>query len=315
MERFLKPIRGSILIASAIAVGFFIGFLAQPLLIIQQPLVIKVSRGQSVRRVVIQLQQQGQLRYPYAFIILSKLTGAERHLQAGYYRLHPQQKPIAVIQQLHHGDVMIEQMRITEGWTVRDMHTALKQAPYLQHVSMPALQEGRYFPDTYQYRAGDDVTVVLQAAQERLQRHLQQLWPTRAKDLPYQTPYQALIAASIIEKETALDNERTIIAGIIVNRLQRHMRLQMDPTVIYGLGKDYHGKLTKRDLRRQTPYNTYRIKGLPPTPICLPSLASIKAALRPAKTDYLYFVANKDGGHTFSKTLEQQIKAIHRIED
>jgi len=224
------------------------------------------------------------------------------------------------------GRVVLEQLTVVEGWTFLQLRRALDANSALSHglhgLSDPELMqalghegrnpEGQFFPDTYRFAAGTADRRILELAYERMQRELAQAWESRSPDLPLASPEQALILASIVEKETAREDERPKVAAVFVNRLRRGMRLQSDPTVIYGLGSRYDGDIHTRDLETDTPYNSYTRAGLPPTPIALPGAASLQATLHPAATDVLYFVAtgNGDGSHQFSATLEQHDVAV-----
>ena len=254
---------------------------------------------------------------------------AGRAVQAGRYRVEPGQKPLEILQQLAEGRVVMEQVTILEGWTFAQMRAQLaKQAGLRQTIAgrsdeelMTALgapgvpAEGRFAPDTYSYAAGATSDMnVLRMAFEAQRRNLQEAWDMRLPDLPLDTPEQALALASIIEKETGLASERSRVAGVYINRLRTGMRLQSDPTVIYGIRDRYDGNIRKRDLTTDTPYNTYTRTGLPPTPIALPGREAIVAAVNPEKTDALFFVAIGDGsgGHYFSATYEEHNRALKR---
>ena len=293
----------------------------------QQKTLFEFQSGASVRQLVTQLQQTQLLKHPGYFVLLAWLKGQTTSLQAGEYAITPGMTPAELLTNLVAGLVVQHRFTIVEGWTIKQLRQAIAENKELTHtlslVDDKALMrllgapdqhpEGQFYPDTYQFTRGMSDQALLQRAYQRMRQQLQDAWQQRNLDLPYPSPYQALIVASLVEKESAVVAERPIIAGIILARLKGRMRLQIDPTVIYGLQNDYQGKLTKSDLRRDTPYNTYVHKGLPPTPIALPSLTAIEAALHPEKTDYLYFVAKGDGSHHFSKTLQQQNHAVRKF--
>ncbi|MET0282529.1 MAG: endolytic transglycosylase MltG [Steroidobacteraceae bacterium] len=250
-------------------------------------------------------------------------------IKAGRYRIVPGDRPLSILQQMVEGRVVMEQVTIVEGWTFAQMRQLLAKQPELlpevralsdeqvmAQLGAPGVHpEGRFAPDTYAYAPGVTSDLqVLRMAFEAQRRDLQQAWDTRQPDLPVASPDEALTLASIIEKETGLASERRRVAGVFINRLREGMRLQTDPTVIYGLGARYDGNIRKRDLTTDGPYNTYTRAGLPPTPIALPGRESIVAALNPEKTDALFFVAIGDGsgGHYFSATNAEHSRAVQR---
>jgi UPF0755 protein len=220
------------------------------------------------------------------------------------------------------------EIRLIEGWTFAQFRAALDASPDVRHESagledaqlLALLQaaeshpEGLFFPDTYVFGKGSSDLRILRRAYRAMQRHLKAEWEARSPDLPYQTPYEALIMASIIEKETGKASERDLIGGVLVNRLRIGMRLQVDPTVIYGLGAAFDGNLKKIHLLEDGPYNTYTRAGLPPTPIAMPGLASLRSALRPGKTEALYYVSRGDGSSQFSRTLDEHNRAVSRFQ-
>ncbi|MDX1362402.1 MAG: endolytic transglycosylase MltG, partial [Pseudoalteromonas tetraodonis] len=227
------------------------------------------------------------------------------------------------IKKINQGEQVSFSFTIIEGQALRDILNALSTAPHLQNdlkreqlgeqiIGRQTHLEGWLFPDTYHYHSNDTASSLLKRAAQKMQQTLADAWQQRANDLPYDTAYEALIMASIIEKETALASERPLIASAFINRLNTNMRLQTDPTVIYGLGEDFDGDIKRKDLINYTPYNTYRINGLPPTPIAMPSKEAILAAVNPPKSEYVYFVAKGDGSHQFSTTLKQHNAAVNR---
>lgn len=262
----------------------------------------------------------------YYLRLLIKLRGDTMALKSGEYRLQPNATPDDIIDQMVQGRVLYHDFTIVDGWTFRDLKQALALNPFIKHtikqysnkailkklqIKHPAL-EGLFYPDTYKFTRQMTDLELLAWAHQNMQKQLAEAWKNRAKGLPYQSAYQALIAASLIEKETAIPAEGSKIAGVLVRRLKKRMRLQFDPTVIYALGTHYDGRLTKQDLRIDSPYNTYRVYGLPPTPIALPSLDALQAALHPDDSHHLYFVATGTGGHVFSDTLEAHNLAVKK---
>lgn len=283
--------------------------------------------GTSLSALAYQLQHQGVLTHPRLFVLFARVTFRSTNLQAGEYRIDPGISARQLLNKLVAGKVILYSFTIVPGWDFNNLINAMEADPHMTHtlqgLSVVKIKgtlgysgqhpEGRFFPDTYKFHIGISDTKILQEAYTQMQSRLQQMWSERGS-VPYKSAYQALVAASIIEKETALAKERPIISGVIVRRLARKMYLQLDPTVIYGLGSKYKGDLTVSDLRFDTPYNTYIHKGLPPTPICMPGEASIYAALHPAPGKVLYFVAKGDGSHVFSDTLKQHDAAIRKYQ-
>jgi UPF0755 protein len=252
-------------------------------------------------------------------------SGQARRIQAGSYAVEAGITPRRLLDKLVQGEQTLEQLRFIEGWTLRQLRAALAKAPYLKPTTaglsdaqlmetlgasgVPA--EGRFFPDTYAYARGVSDITVLRRAHRALEKRLAQAWAERAPDTPLKSPEQALILASIVEKETGQAADRGLVAGVFVNRLRIGMPLQTDPTVIYGLGEAFDGNLRKRDLLADTPFNTYTRGGLPPTPIALPGQASLMAAVRPQATRALYFVARGDGSSVFSENLADHNRAVN----
>lgn len=310
----------------AAAVALWIGWrqheqdwLRQPIGGLGQAVVFEVPAGASLTSVAETLQARGILDNPGAWVRHAKRTGAATRIQTGEYELLPGSTPAALLDKLVAGDVRLHTLTIPEGWTARQALAAIQSHPQVT-VELGGLAEkqwmariglvgqhpeGQFFPDTYRFPRGTSDRELLAQAHGRLQRELEAAWRRRAADLPFDTPYEALILASVVEKETAAADERPLIAGVFVNRLRKGMRLQTDPTVIYGLGEKFDGNLRKRDLLTDTPYNTYTRAGLPPTPIALVGRKALEAAVRPAATDALYFVATGlgDGRHFFATSL------------
>jgi UPF0755 protein len=287
---------------------------------------IEVIPGASVRGVLSRLEVAGAVRNCRAVVWYLRLRGAHPRMQAGVYEIPARASPEQIIALFEEGKVVLDEITVIEGATFAEFLEALAQHPHVTHTLrgrthaqiMSALgypgenPEGEFFPDTYRFAANTADVVILGLAYQGMQRTLAAAWAARAPDLPFDTPYQGLILASMVEKEAALKSERALIAGVFVNRLRKGMRLQSDPTVIYGLGDKYDGSIHSRDLTANTSYNTYTREGLPPTPIALPGRESVMAAMHPAATDALYFVASGlgDGAHHFSATLEEHNAAV-----
>lgn len=287
----------------------------------------ELKAGRALAHMAQDLAREGYLSQPRWLTLYARATHATR-VQAGEYFLTPDLTPYSLLQKLERGEVIVYQVTLLEGWTFAQILAALHSkdnivarlrdqslAAQLEMLGLPIDHpEGWFFPDTYSYTRGVTDVEVLQRAYQRMQLTLQTLWDARAENLPYRNAYEALIMASIIERETGAPWERDQVAGVFVRRLQQGMRLQTDPTVIYGMGSSYQGKITRKDLQTPTPYNTYTIYGLPPTPIAVPSSASIAAALNPADGNALYFVAKGDGTSYFSATLAEHNRAVRRYQ-
>lgn len=288
----------------------------------------EVRKGDHLSDITQRLVQQGLLRYPIWFEVLAWVEKARYRLKYGEYEITPDTTPRGLLARIVAGKVRYYPITFVEGTTFNHMLAILSTHPALKHdvshlpheTIMTRLgattqaAEGYFFPDTYFVVKGTSDFDVLKRAYDKMQDVLHHTWQGRAKLLPFTSPYEALVLASIIEKETARSEERPVIAGVFIRRLQKKMRLQTDPTVIYGLGADFKGDLHKSDLRHDTPYNTYTRYGLPPTPIAMPSLASLKSAVHPDNGTSLYFVARGDGTHSFSTTLEEHERAVNRYQ-
>ncbi|MFP4252195.1 MAG: endolytic transglycosylase MltG [Guyparkeria sp.] len=297
----------------------------------QMPLVdstttVTVESGQSMPSIAASIHEVQPGIPARAIDWTARFRGQARSIQAGEYEVRPDERLASLLDRMVAGDVIEYRLTIPEGVTAQVFLDRLAEAPrirrtldeltaetVLDELDLPVDHlEGWLFPDTYRYTAGTTDRALIRRAFTQMREVVDAAWAARADDLPLETPYEALILASVIEKETGLSGERDEVAGVFVNRLERGMRLQTDPTVIYGMGEEYDGRLFSRHLREDTPYNTYTRDGLPPTPIALPSIASINAATRPAETDALYFVADGTGGHAFSRTLEEHNRAVAR---
>lgn len=328
MKRGLLPSFALLLLAFASGADLYWRWEVRPLPIGSQALDVEIMPGESLRHVAQQFQAKGVLPHAWDLVAYARLHEAANGLRAGEYRLEPGLTVAGLLALLRSGKVVMHSLTLVEGWTFAQALAAVEREPNLQH-SLEGLDrrelmrrlgfdgtspEGLILPDTYQFPRGTSDVAFLRRAHEASAQALNAAWAGRAKDLPYQSPYDALIMASIIEKETGQPAERGKIAGVFVRRLQKGMKLQSDPTVIYGLGDSYNGDITLRDLRTDTPYNSYTRYGLPPTPICLPGRASLDAAMHPEAGNALYFVARGDGTHEFSATLRQQNAAVAKYQ-
>lgn len=312
-------------LASSVVYGW--RWLHQPI-ISQQSINHEIPRGASVSRIAGDLQQAGWLKHPRIWTWWARSQGLSGKIKAGEYSLTTGMTPDDLLHLFTSGEVLLHSITIVEGSTFRELRRALENrqdihntlagrsdAEVMQSLGMNDTHpEGRFFPDTYQFAKHTSDLEILQIAQQRMQRELDTAWQQRASGLLLNNAYEALILASIIEKETAKPSERPMISGVFIERLARGMRLQTDPTVIYGLGADFDGNLRKTDLLRDGPYNTYTRTGLPPTPIALPGAASLLAAVNPERTGALFFVATGkgDGSHYFSRNLQEHNAAVRR---
>ena len=290
----------------------------------QSPVTFELRAGSSLRVTATQLAAGGIIGRPEPFELLARLLGESARLKAGNYEFSGSMTPLDLLQRMTRGDVTLIAITFVEGWTFEQMRKALRENPKINGelaalsepevlqklgISAPAA-EGWFFPDTYHFSDGASDLSILRRAHKLMRKHLEQEWARRAPNLPLQSPTEALILASIVEKETGLANERGMVAAVFINRLRIGMRLQTDPTVIYGMGAAFDGNIRKRDLLTDTPYNTYTRTGLPPTPIAMPGLDALRATLNPASSDALYFVARGDGTSKFSRTLAEHERAV-----
>ena len=300
---------------------------ARPLAV-QAPEVLTVPTGSSLYRLSYRLEDAGMLSSARMFRLYGRFHDSKGQIKAGDYEIMPGMTAADLYRKLESGDVLQYSVTLVDGQTFASFREILRATPKLVHTldeqdigellmswgSEYDHPEGQFFPDTYTYQNGDTDVSILHRAYQRMRQQLEAAWESRSEGLPYKTPYEALIMASIVEKETGVPEERGEIAGVFVNRLRLKMRLQTDPTVIYGLGDRYKGNIKKSHLNQYTPYNTYRIEGLPPTPIANPGKAAIDAALHPAPTKALYFVAKGDGSHQFSVTLADHEAAVRQYQ-
>lgn len=328
-ERLYRLAGGILLLASLLAGWYGYGyqtFVNAPLGKQAAGASFQVSPGASLAGISRELEQAGHISDAGYFVWMARLSGQARQIRAGEYLLTAEMTARQLLQQMVEGRVQLHSLTLIEGWHYRQVLDAVRNSPHLQqtlpddglaaeelmkHLGRPGIHpEGRFFPDTYHFPRGMSDVEFLRRALQRMEEVLQEEWSAREEALPLKNADEALVLASIIEKETARSSERETIAGVFVRRLQKGMRLQTDPTVIYGRGLDVSGRITYRDLRTDTPYNTYTRHGLPPTPIAMPGRESIHAALHPADGHVLYFVSRGDGSHQFSATLEEHNRAV-----
>jgi UPF0755 protein len=319
-----------IFLASLLTLAFimhtFNNWLNQPLALTEEK-IVRISTGDTLSKLSYRLEKDNVLTNPRWLILYARLTD-QTGLEVGEYKLPAQTTPKLLLETLRDGEVISYTVTLVEGKTFKDFMHVLSEQEQLKHSlkdksfdEIKALlkltidhPEGWFYPDTYKYIAGSSDADILLRAHNKMQSVLDAEWAQRAKDLPYKNAYEALIMASIIEKETGVAFERPEIAGVFVRRLNKGMRLQTDPTIIYGLGDSYTGNIRRKHLTQKTPYNTYVINGLPPTPIAMPASAAINAALNPADGKTLFFVAKGDGSHQFSETLAQHNKAVQEYQ-
>lgn len=321
-----------VLLGLLAVVGGFAGYawleryLETPMSIASEGVRLDVGSGQSLSAIAAGLARRELMAHPRVFARWARWQGADQRIQAGEYLLPEGATPRTLLTMLVQGRVLLHPLTVVEGWRFDEMLAALRAHEAVRKSDMsateimaalgePALHpEGLFFPDTYRFARGTSDLDILRQARERMRRQLEDAWAQRVEGLPLASPYEALVLASIIEKETGLDVERERVSGVFVRRLRLGMRLQTDPTVIYGLGADFGDRLRRDDLRRDTPYNTYTRHGLPPTPIALPGQRSLHAAVNPADGAELYFVATgrPDGSHYFSVTLDEHNRAVAR---
>jgi UPF0755 protein len=292
------------------------------------PLQFSLNQGSSLTAVAHQFEQAGLLDNPRLFVLFARLQGKAGKIQSGVYQLDRALSRMELLEMITQGNVSKSQVTIIEGWNFKQLRSALNSSANLRHDTVNLSDsevltrigafevhpEGLFFPETYFVAAGSSDIELLKLAYKLMQKRLNEAWSVRNPDLPLVSPYQALILASIVEKETGTAADRVMIAGVFVNRLRKRMLLQTDPTVIYGLGVKFDGNLRKRDLTNDTPYNTYTRAGLPPTPIAMPGIGALNAALHPAKTDALYFVARGDGSSKFSSNLDAHNRAVNQYQ-
>ncbi len=321
--RLIALFAGVVLIAGA---GIY--FYSKQLLTFSPPnLTYDLKSGSNLRSVAREMAALGILKQPVLFEILGRIRGDAPHIKTGNYELTSPISPLQLIRKFTFGDVTQSAIRFKEGWSFKQVRQALDNHEALTHetralsneaiarlLDMPdAKPEGWIYPETYHFARGVSDLSVLRRAYTLMQSHLSVHWDKRADSLPLTSSYEALILASIVEKETGKATDRPLVSSVFVNRLRLGMRLQTDPTVIYGMGDGYSGTLRRRDLQTDTPWNTYTRAGLPPTPIAMPSLAAIQATLNPSTSTLLYFVARGDGSSQFSSTLDEHNAAVNKF--
>ena len=289
---------------------------------------LSIEPGTPVRAVAQLVSEAGVDVDPTLLYWWFRLSGQARLIRAGSYEIEADASPRSLLQKLVRGEEALRAVTLVEGWTFSQVRTALAKAEQLKpeakglpdYMIMKVLgraglhPEGRFFPDTYTYAKGSSDLAVLKRAMRAMDKNLESAWRQRSPDAPFKTPEQALILASIVEKETGRPGDRSMIAGVFANRLRIGMMLQTDPTVIYGMGDAFDGNLRKRDLQADTPWNTYTRPGLPPTPIAMPGKSALLAAVRPAASKALYFVARGDGSSEFSASLEEHNRAVNKYQ-
>ncbi|HYC43158.1 MAG TPA: endolytic transglycosylase MltG [Noviherbaspirillum sp.] len=325
MKKFLAAI-----IILALFVSAMLAFWAhRPILATAEPPIeFAIKPGSGVRSSAEQIAEAGVPLNPTLFHLLARFSGKGTRLKAGNYELKPGTTPMTLIDQLVRGEFAQESLAIIEGWTFKQMRQAIDGHPKIRHDTTGLSDkellakisteykhpEGLFFPDTYLFAKGSSDLQIYKQAHALLQKRLEEAWNNRARNVPYKSPYEALIMASIVEKETGQKSERNMIAAVFVNRLRLGMLLQTDPTVIYGMGDRFQGNIRKKDLETDTPYNTYTRPGLPPTPIALPGAESLAAALNPANSNALYFVARGNGTSEFSNNLADHNRAVNKYQ-
>ena len=328
MKRLFFTLFGLAFIAAIVAAGWFYFYANNPLPLPQKPFEFTVKQGASLKSLSRQLTDAGLLPEAQSFWLLGRASDQATGIQAGTYRLTESITPAALLKKLNDGDVVTMGLTFVEGITFAEMRAQLESAMGLQ-ITLNGLSnndvlkkigatesnpEGLFFPDTYRFSAGSTDLELLKKSYRMMQQKLALAWAQRDASLPYKGPYEALIMASIIEKETGKAEERPLIGAVFTNRLKIPMRLQTDPTVIYGMGQRFDGNIRRRDLTTDTPYNTYTRDGLPPTPIAMPGWGALLAAVKPAQSDKLYFVAKGDGSHFFSRSLDEHNRAVAKYQ-
>ena len=328
MKTLIKRVLVLAILFALVSVGGLMWYGNQPLRIEPLPKIVNVPTGTHLRSLGVILEREGVISNAQVFWLMGRVMGKGGTLKAGAYSIDKPLTPLELLDKIEQGEIFQATVRFIEGWNWREIRAVLAAQPLLINESAGMSDadllraigaeethpEGLLFPDTYFFSPDSSDIKVLRRAYRLQHEKLMAAWEKRAIGLPYRTPYEALIMASIVEKETGAAFERPQIAGVFLNRLKLGMRLQTDPTVIYGLGERFDGNLHKVDLQTDTPYNTYTREGLPPTPIAMPSEAAILAALNPAKTEALYFVSRGDGTHVFSSNLDAHNQAVNRYQ-
>ncbi len=320
-----------LLLAFAAVLGFcawLIGFALSPIELASPTVEFSIRPGSTLRGATRQIIEAGLSMPEWKFVLLARANGASAGVKAGSYQVSHGVTPLQLVRKITRGEYAQAEILLVEGWNFRQVREALNAHADLRHDSAGlseaqimaklgapgVLPEGAFFPDTYVFAKGASDLAVLARARSTMKKRLESAWAGRAPDLPMTDPYEALILASLVEKETGRAGDRTMIAAVFANRLRRKMKLQTDPTVIYGMGEKFDGNLRKRDLVADTPFNTYTRLGLPPHPIAMPGLASLEAVMHPAQTDALYFVSRGDGTSEFSRTLVEHNRAVGKYQ-
>lgn len=315
-----------VLLAGALA-GYAWHWSTQPVQLDTAPVRFTVEPGARLRTVANAMNQAGIMITPDYLVLLGRYTGFDTQIKAGTYEVAPNDTPLTLLERMANGDMAQSRLTLVEGWTYQRIRNALREHPDVRQtlgdISDKALldrlgasyehPEGLFYPDTFVFAAGTSDIDVLSQSYKAGQALLETLWENRQPGLPLATPYEALVLASIVEKETGSAADRARVAGVFINRLRIGMPLQTDPTVIYGMGDTYQGRIRKKDLQTDTPWNTYTRPGLPPTPIASPGKEALIAALNPEKHDYYYFVARGDGSSEFSKNLNEHNRAVRKF--
>jgi len=321
----------SLLLASAAALGFcgwILWFALSPIELAAPTVEFSIRPGTTLRGATRQIIEAGVPMPDWKFVLLARANGASGSVKAGSYQVSAGVTPLLLVRKIMRGEVAQAEILFVEGWNFRQMREAMNAHVDLKHDSASlsgaeimaklgateVFPEGMFFPDTYVFAKGSSDIAVLTRAHLVMKRQLESAWSKRAPDLPMTDPYEALILASIVEKETGRSGDREMIAAVFANRLRLRMKLQTDPSVIYGMGERFDGNLRKRDLLTDTPFNTYIRRGLPPHPIAMPGLASLAAVMHPARTDALYFVSRGDGTSEFSRTLVEHNRAVAKYQ-
>lgn len=326
--RIIRKAIAALVLLAMLAGGWLFNFANTVLPLPKSPYAFTIKHGSSLRGIALQFAGDGLLADSWGFIVLVRVLGGEGQIKAGNYQLDQEITALQLVRKITRGDVSQSELVLIEGWNFRQVRKALDEHPAIRHetlgLSEPEIlsrlgienisAEGLFFPDTYYFSSGMSDLSLLKRANQIMEKRLAEAWQERSPNLPYATPYEALIMASIVEKETGRASERPMIAAVFVNRLRIGMRLQTDPSVIYGLGEGFDGNLRKRDLTTDNAYNTYTRAGLPPTPIAMPGQGAIQAALHPGATSALYFVSKGDGSHYFSRNLEEHNQAVARYQ-
>jgi UPF0755 protein len=326
--RLLRAFTFLAVLAVLAASGWMAYFVVTPVAVPEKSRQFNIEHGKSLRSIARQLKDNGVISERWSFLLMARVLGVSEEIKAGSYDAGESITPQRLLDKLVRGEFTRADIQFTEGWNFRQIRAVLDQHPAVKHDTATLSEaeilqrigsaeksiEGWIFPDTYQFAAGTSDLILLRQAYQKTQATLEAEWGRRMPNLPLKTPYDALILASIVEKETGRSDEREMVAAVFVNRLKRGMRLQTDPTIIYGLGASFDGNLRRRDLLADGVYNTYTRSGLPPTPIAMPGAAAIRATLNPAQSRALYFVAKGDGSHQFSSTLVEHNQAVNRFQ-